>query len=1110
MKKRLISILLLVLMVMSLFTGMSVSAYADTTVSSKLYTEYKLAEGDWVAKVCSKLGVNYYDVKEAIMLLNNITSEGQFSKLATGKVVKIPVSSAAAAQVVSTLKNVSSTTSTNGTASGSTITGTSSLGSTAPIAYYLISHTMRSGETVLGVCNSLGIDFTDNATQIKNINNIDSWTRVNAGKTILLPSVATPSVGTYCYAVLAHRISSGETAYTICSQNGINYNSNQKLLQNLNPATNLTNIKAGATLYVPVPTVINAVNNGGVNNPTTTPKPTATPAATPTPTATPAPTPTPAPEYNLNTDLKAADGVMKFYVEGKAVTTAAQGDKVTVEVTPASGKAVNGLTVKYTNGTADLKMNGNTFIMPACAVRVDADIQSGYRITVNSNLAGKAAATVNNINVTSAARNSSVKIVSTDPSYEIESLSVYTLKNNGDRDAIKLTNKSFVMPLKDVVVDVTLSPVKTYTISTSYAYNGSFDLQVSGNSVDRAAKGTDVSIVTAPNTGYEVDYIEVKQGSKLLKINNSKFEMPAGDVTVAVYFISKDNNIDFDAIVGGELAAYANSNLTAGKEITEAEEGAKVWVKAINQDAGYDVINSITVKKAASGGGNVTTTKVANGVYTFIMPRGGVNVSATLGAKQIDVGLIFEPATNGVGNSVTLGYNGKSVTANDTQTESSFQMPANSTLTLSTKANEAYSFVSYTILVEGVEDKALTESANADKSFLLPAKNVNIKAKFSAEAMTLPAASVTGPNGSKVTYQVSAGGQGGWVTTDKCIVNDVVKLVTSSGDPNFSAKQSTVVVTDNKNNAVEVTVSNDGELMFTMPKDGIKSISVAFVGTENNIVFDSVDTFGKKLVNMAQVNSTVDNAENAVTAKALSGSEVVVSLTAEGKSAYTIEKVDVWTSGHSYTATKDSSGNYKFTMVDEEMNVTVTLKAIPVEVKAEVTGSGTVKFYTDNKCQNEISGGKAVPGTKLYVKADAATGYKLKENPKATANNGEVVAVGTEGGLYTITVPASGVKVKAEFIPGTYALKIDFEGNAFKNNVIVVEFNGTSTELVDGKSYAFEYGTSLKFTAKADSGYNLSKLISKTDGFKDVTASKGAISFTMPAGLTANFELVAK
>lgn len=1098
MKKRLISILLLVLMVMSLFTGMSVSAYADNTVSSKLYTEYKLAEGDWVAKVCSKLGVNYYDVREAVMLLNNITSEGQFSKLATGKVVKIPVSSAAAAQVVSTLKNVSSTTSPNGTASGSTITGTSSLGSTAPIAYYLISHTMRSGETVLGVCNSLGIDFTDNATQIKNINNIDSWTRVNAGKTILLPSVATPSVGTYCYAVLAHRISSGETAYTICSQNGINYNSNQKLLQNLNPATNLTNIKAGATLYVPVPTVINATNNGGVNNPTTTPKPT----ATPTPTSTPAPTATPAPQYQLGTELKAAEGTVKFFVDGKAVTTAKQGDKVTVEVTPASGKAVQSVTVKYENGSADLQMNGNTFIMPACNIRVDASVKSGNTITIKSNESAKVATTVNNIKVTSAAKKASVQVISTDPGYAVESLSVYTLKANGDRNAISVnSSKCFSMPGEDVIVDVTLAPVKTYDIATNYCANGSYDLQVNGNSVNKAAKGTKVKVVTQANTGFELESIVVKHGSNILKIQDSSFTMPAGDVSVEVYFISKTNGIKFEAIVGGELAAYSKQSRIAANLIDEAGEGDTVYVSAINVDAStYGELESVSVKSAFNGRSVETKATSTKGMFSFVMPRGGVVISGELEAAEIKVTVEFDPAAE-VGNALTLTYEGKTKVIEDKTTDKSFKAHVGSTITLSNTPNAAYAFAGYTVN----DNNNLSNLANIEGAFTVPAGDVTIKAKFIANALDIPAATISGPEGSAVSYQVSTNG-GAWTSANKCIVNDKVKIVWTSSDDNYSVTKDNIVVTDKAGNQVEV----DSSFCFVMPKDGIKSIVVTYLGTDRTIELTS------NHINMVQLDGTVYNADAAKAINVVSGNKFSFGLTAAGKAAYSIEKVEVVAGSTSYEATLNSAGNYELTMPNVDgMKVTVTLKPLPVEVKLDGVTNGTVKFYSDAACTKEITDLKKVDVGDVYFKLVANTGYKYKENTlKITDSAAAEVSPASAGtDVWAVTVPEGGLTVKAEFISGTYALKVNFKGNAAKLGQTVLEINGEKKELdQDVNTFYVNYNTSLKISAKSDSGYNFTKILSaNTDLLKDVAASSNAASFTMPAGaLEIDLELVAK
>ena len=262
MKKRLISMLLTVLMVASLFGGMSVSAYADEEYATQ---EYTLKSGDTLLKVCNKLGLNWYSCQTAINKLNNI-SEAQYRKLSVGQVIKLPATNEDAAKIVK-----AGTSGSTGTTGGTVISGGtgSSTGSVSGVnaAYWLIPYTMQKGETVAGVCNVLGISFATYSEQIKTINNISTWSKVAAGKTLLLPSASAPAAGISCYAVVAHQIQKGETTYSICNQYGVSYNANASLMQTLNKGTSLTNIKYGKTLYVPVVTVAGSSSSSGSSSP---------------------------------------------------------------------------------------------------------------------------------------------------------------------------------------------------------------------------------------------------------------------------------------------------------------------------------------------------------------------------------------------------------------------------------------------------------------------------------------------------------------------------------------------------------------------------------------------------------------------------------------------------------------------------------------------------------------------------------------------------------------------------------------------------------------------------------------------------------------------------
>ena len=133
MKKRLISMLLTVLMVASLFGGMSVSAYADEEYATQ---EYTLKSGDTLLKVCNKLGLNWYSCQTAINKLNNI-SEAQYRKLSVGQVITLPATNEDAVKIAKT--NISSGSTTGGTVitggTGSTGSSTSGTASSVNAAY---------------------------------------------------------------------------------------------------------------------------------------------------------------------------------------------------------------------------------------------------------------------------------------------------------------------------------------------------------------------------------------------------------------------------------------------------------------------------------------------------------------------------------------------------------------------------------------------------------------------------------------------------------------------------------------------------------------------------------------------------------------------------------------------------------------------------------------------------------------------------------------------------------------------------------------------------------------------------------------------------------------
>lgn len=1052
MKKRLISILLTLLMVMSMFTGMSVSAYADDG-TEELYVDYTLAQGDYVLRICQKLGINYYTCKEAIMALNNITSENGFRYLSVGEVVKIPVSDAAAIAIMNGGKDTSTGTTTGGTASGTVSAG-------ATIAYYLIPYTMQRGETVLGVCNSLGISFANYADQIMKLNGISSWSKVGAGTTLLLPTTKTPAVGTTCYAVVAHKVASDDTAYTLCQKYGVSYGGSTKLLQALNNTDNLAAIKAGKNFYMPVATTIKA-SSGATTGTTGTTTGTTT-GGTTTGTTTGTTGTTAAKAYDITANINTSYGSMAFYVNNVAVNEAKAGDTVTVVVTTNSKKAIDGLVVKYADGRADLNLSGNSFVMPACDVRVDANIKSGYNITINSNYGYKTAATVEGVSVSSAVQGSSVKIVSTDPSYAVDSIMVYYSTLLGIKKSVAVNDYNcFVMPAKNVTVDVELAPVKTYNFYREDCENGGFDIQVDGSSVSKAAKGAKVTVVWEAASGYEIGNIVVTNKSTGANINvfNNSFTMPASDVLVKVEFIKNSNSIDIEAIAGGILRAYDAANVV----ITEADTGEEVTIKGYASEAGYTgAIKSLRVVRKADGHlVNVDTTK-----WSFKMPAGGVVISGELESNAVPVKVSFN--STGSENSVTLKCGNVKNTFND-KLAGSAAFAVGSTVELSTLARDSHAFTKFEVYINGVFDQELTDMANEQSKILVPdATELEIKAFFAADSIVLEPATIVGDG--VASYKV------GGLSANSCKVGDTVEIVAVPSHKAFEVTEDCITVINNATEkSLKVTKNAAGNFEFQMPAEGV-SVSVRFNEGTPRIAtllvrpFDNEADFslqGKSLVE-ARIydgyNPIVENNAAGTKIETKGGEALVIYLTAAAEK-YDIDriKVESTNSGTVYEGGLEYVDNnkYRVWVEDDDLTITVFLRTkdsqtISLANVSWDTSKGSVGSAVGSHTSAVV--GTAKVGDIVYIVPKALAPYFVEADSLTLTRN-------SDGGAYTLgkagdpvtdgkIIPVmDGTKVVAwgyKMPEGGITAHVEFRGAKNDITLSVVDTNGNS---LLGKGY---------------------------------------------------------
>ena len=1129
MKKRIISALLTVLMVMSLFTGLSVSAYADD--ENPQVVEYTLSSGDYVLKLCQLQGINYFTCKDAIIKLNGLKSENDFRFLAVGRVIKLPATDAAALSIAASGSTGSGSTGSSGATAG---TVSAAKGSDS-VAYYLIPYTIQRGETVAGICNSLGISFSNYADQIMKLNNISSWNKVAAGKTLLLPSPKAPAVGTTCYQVIAHKIASGETAYNMAASYGIDYGQNTKLLQALNNTSNLAKVKAGSTFYIPVATTITATdsgsnsgnnngsnsgnNNSGNNNSGNNSS---------------------SQKYSITPNINTAYGTMTFYVNNATVSSAAAGDKVTVDVNTTDGKAISRLVVKHADGSADVKLEGNTFIMPGCNVRVDAEIQSGYNIEIESNYPTITAATVGGVSASSASQGANVKIVSTDPGYMVESATVYYTNWLGAKTFVTVNDAMcFIMPADDVVVKATLKAVPTYNFYRKDCTNGSFDLQVNGFSASKAAKGAQVTIVWKAMDGYTLTSISVKKvkadgtlGDSVNVLNNS-FTMPSCDVNVELSFGQTNNAIVINAAPGGKLTAHeytetksgSDTTITVSDKITEALTGKTIFVKG-EKDTGFTDNFNITVTRNADGNlvavesKSFTIGSESYKGYTFTMPAGGVTIDGQFigGIKKVDVE--FDAGIDsGDSNGNVIFFNGEETDKKLTGKE----ITVGSKITLGTLAREGYAFNKFEVYVDtSTTDTAnfeysveLSELANTQGYFLMPNGNVRIKTIFQADAIALEAATIRGSG--DVSYQVSTDGKDGtYQTANSCKVGDWVKVVVKPTNAGFIVTEDAIRVTNRATGDAIKLELIDGSWAFQMPSKGV-DVYVILVGEPHDLTLktESADSSGIKLQGESLWQISVEgdwymaeNDSNSGTTKAKikAGDPIELSLTKPGATNYVVDKVKLTTdgSGSEYAGGIEfKNGKYYFNMPDANTTCTVYLKA---KSSSDVSLTGSLSYDGSRGSANFEMGGTAIgsckAGDTVMVRATAAEGFTYgPDDVIITRADGGTLTSGTDvnagnfvpvyedkgsGAVLTgwaFKMPQGGVKVKVNFRQNeanAIDLKVyDENGNALTGNGYVsIQYNGSSFTDISNDFGKVPYGSAVtvSLTDLGKSLYNLDKV----------------------------------
>ncbi len=216
---------------------LSVSDSTTTVVIMKdNIVSVTVKQGDTIFSICKAQKLNYYAVKDAIKILNNMTSDDQLSRIYAGQTLYLPVSDAIAGSIT---KSVTKATDSNISVSKTT---------EDKFEYYLVSYQMASGDTAQSVTSGLGkVYSSDTAEIIKGINGLNDLGRMQAGRTYLFPSASSAGAA---YAVYSHVVVSGDLVANLCKAYGVDYSKVSTILQGLNPKTNLAAIRTGSKILL--------------------------------------------------------------------------------------------------------------------------------------------------------------------------------------------------------------------------------------------------------------------------------------------------------------------------------------------------------------------------------------------------------------------------------------------------------------------------------------------------------------------------------------------------------------------------------------------------------------------------------------------------------------------------------------------------------------------------------------------------------------------------------------------------------------------------------------------------------------------------------------------
>ena len=995
------------------------------------------------------------------------------------------------------------------------------------ISGYVVAYTLAKDDTVLKVCNKLGIDFYKNQALITKINNIADYSKLPVGKVVWLPATSVGSAKDY-YTLKSHKVVSGDNVNTLLTKYGIA--STDTMLSRVN--NNLASPTVGSTLTFPVYTGdstakmadTTAAAIGG----------TAAAAATGISTTTGA--------------TAVTSGNVAYYL---MAYTMKQGDTVGAVCT------ANGISFNQ-NSALISRINGITNynrIPVGRTIMIPTGTATGatYSVVAHQIQAGETANSICATYGTSLANNLTL---------------VKGLNNTNNLNYIQAGGILYVPVLGASGGgsgggggeggsgggggDVTPGSVGTYKLSKDDCDNGSFVLKVDGAEATTAVEGKTVTIVCSGKNGFVQKTVVAHMTgdtTKVVKVTNNTFTMPDYNVTVSVTF-GKATVYKLTCNPGDPAGSGAYELSVDDKVVTtETYGGAVVTVKPKPEANFMPESIKVTYKDSKGKVQEVTVTD-----NRFTMPNADATIDVKfkpsagyeypLNSVSTPVGgkFHFEAGTNVVSktksgmrvwikNTPEKGYKLDTVTIKyyvwNAKTElpeiktvkvsdAQFIMPTfddeielakryvdvevkfieSKTYSITLKADSAGTKNTLDLHIDTVDGKTVTKQSEPGRHIVLVP---NIKESgYELDKVTVTYGSTTIVLDSSNFWKTASFDMPhDNVTITPAYKSAIVHTVTFTADPSgmgkadFTVNAGTFPV--NTANAkigdiVHMTITPDKsvqlkKLTATYQHDG-KTVEIP-VKTNNftmpaaKVTVTGEFEYVRHQITTTAPNATVEyyvNSEKVTDGRAAAGSNVVMDITMKDK--YELDEVivtykDSKSVEHEVTVT----GN-KFVMPEYDVTVNVVSKdgaAFAITVNA-TNGTAVVKNgkTTVTRANNSDS---------LTVEYEPATYYEFDKISVIDAKGNPVSVSGN-----TFTMPECDVTVNVTFKGMKFALsKIDTSG---VGEIKITD--GNKKEISEAR-----YGDTVEVIATADSGY---KLVSV--GARNATTKVEYVNtsvFTMPA-----------